>query len=124
MQQIDEQLVELLKQARQQGASDVHISVASPPVMRLHNTLVVMEGASRLMPPDTQRLLFSVLDEEHKRSLMEEGEVDLAFGLPDVGRFRINIYRQRGSYAAAIRLMNSHVPEAEKLGLPQTVIDL
>ena len=124
MQEIDSQLIELLQQARAEGASDLHISVASPPVMRLHNALVTMEGAPKLMPEDTRRILFSVLDEDHRKSLTENGEVDLAFGLPEIGRFRINIYSQRGSYAAAIRLMNPRLPDAEELGLPQTVIDL
>ena len=124
MPEIDPQLIEMLRQARDEGASDLHISVATPPVMRLHNTLIPLPGAPRLMPPDTQRLLFSVMGEDHRRTLMENGEVDMAFGLPEIGRFRINIYSQRGSYAAAIRLMNSLVPTAESLGLPQTLIDL
>ena len=124
MPEIDPQLIEMLRQAREEGASDLHISVATPPVMRLHNTLIPLPGAPRLMPPDTQRLLFSVMGEDHRRTLMENGEVDMAFGLPEIGRFRINIYSQRGSYAAAIRLMNSLVPTAESLGLPQTLIDL
>ena len=94
MPEIDPQLIEMLRQARDEGASDLHISVATPPVMRLHNTLIPLPGAPRLMPPDTQRLLFSVMGEDHRRTLMENGEVDMAFGLPEIGRFRINIYRR------------------------------
>lgn len=124
MPQIDPVLVEMLKQAKEAGASDLHVAVATPPIIRVNSRLRPMEGQPRLMPPDTRKLLFSVMEENDQKTLLEEGEVDLAFGLPDIGRFRVNIYRQRGSYAGAIRLMNAVVPDAESIGLPETVIDL
>ncbi len=124
MAQINEQLMELLKAARAQGASDLHISVATVPVIRVNNQLIHMEDQPRLMPDDTKRLLLSVMNEEQVQTLKSNGEVDLSFGVPDLGRFRINVYSQRGSYAAAIRIMNTRVPEPEELGLPESVIDL
>ena len=95
MTEIDPVLIEMLKQAKEAGASDLHVAVATPPVIRVNSKLRPMEGQPRLMPPDTQKLLFSVMDESDLKTLKEEGEVDLAFGLPEVGRFRVNIYRQR-----------------------------
>ena len=93
-------------------------------MIRVNSKLSPMEGQPRLMPPDTQKLLFSIMNDSDLKTLKDEGEVDLAFGLPEIGRFRVNIYRQRGSYAGAIRLMNAVVPEAETIGIPESVIDL
>lgn len=124
MAQIDEQLLNILKAARERHASDVHISVATVPVIRVNSQLIPMEDQARLMPDDTRRLLTSVMNEEQLQTLKKNGEVDLAFGVPELGRFRINVYSQRGSYAAAIRMMNTRVPEPEELGLPESVIEL
>ena len=124
MPQIDEQLLNILKAARERRASDVHISVATVPVIRVNSQLIPMEDQARLMPDDTRRLLTSVMNEEQLQTLKKNGEVDLAFGVPELGRFRINVYSQRGSYAAAIRMMNTRVPEPEELGLPESVIEL
>jgi len=121
---IDPQLVEYLKMAKDLGASDLHIAVAAPPMMRLHNRLTPLPEQPRLMPPDTERLLLSVMSDEYRERLMRDGEVDLAFGMHDLGRFRINVYKQRGSLVGAIRLMNPVVPSAESLGMPQSIIDL
>ena len=124
MPQIDEQLLNILKAARERRASDVHISVATVPVIRVNSQLMPMEDQTRLMPDDTRRLLTSVMNEEQLQTLKKNGEVDLAFGVPELGRFRMNVYSQRGSYAAAIRMMNTRVPEPEELGLPESVIEL
>ena len=124
MPQIDEQLLNILKAARERRASDVHISVATVPVIRVNSQLMPMEDQARLMPDDTRRLLTSVMNEEQLQTLKKNGEVDLAFGVPELGRFRMNVYSQRGSYAAAIRMMNTRVPEPEELGLPESVIEL
>ena len=124
MLQIEPQLADLLREVKTLGASDLHISVATAPVIRVNSQLVPMENQPRLMPKDTQRLLFSIIDEEHMQMLQENGEVDLSFGMPDLGRFRVNVYRQRGSYAAAIRIMNTQIPSPDSLNLPQSVIDL
>lgn len=122
--QMDPQLKDLLVSAKGRGASDVHISVGAVPRMRVNGNLVTMEDQPRLLPDDTRRLLFSIIDEEHLETLKREGEVDLSFGERDLGRFRLNVYRQRGSYAAAIRLMNEQAPAPEELRLPDTVKEL
>lgn len=124
MPQIDEQLLDLLRAAREQGASDLHISVFAVPVVRVNNQLVSLENKPQLRPDDTKRLLTSVMNEDQLQALKNDGEVDLSFGVPDLGRFRLNVYSQRGSYAGAVRIMNTRVPEPEELGLPESVIDL
>ncbi len=122
--QIDPQLKDILSQAIGMGASDIHISVAAPPMARVNDMITPLPDQPRLMPPDTQRLLFSIIDEDHMASLTENGETDLSYGVHDLGRFRVNVYRQRGSYAAAIRIMHTTVPDPEQLGIPRTIIDL
>jgi twitching motility protein PilT len=122
--QVEPRLQNILRIAKESGASDVHITVAVPPVMRVNNQLVPIPGEAKLLPADTKNLLFPTIDEDHRRTLTESGEVDFSFGIPSIGRFRVNVYRQRGSYAAAIRIMSTSIPEPESLGLPASVIDL
>ncbi len=115
---------DLLMLAKERGASDLHINVGSKPAMRIHNELIRMEDQQRLMPDDTKELLFSLLSDAQAEKLQETGECDFSFGRPQIGRFRVNIYRQRGTYAAAIRIMNTEVPRPEEIGLPQSIIQL
>ena len=122
--QIDPQLKSFLAIAIELGASDIHISVGTPPVVRLHDRIRPIEGQPKLMPDDTRRLLFSIIDDDHMATLMENGETDLSYGIPELGRFRVNVYKQRGSFAAAIRIMHTTVPDPEKLEIPRTIIDL
>ena len=83
-----------------------------------------MPGEEKLLPADTERMLMSIIDEEHRETLHQNGEVDFAFGMPQIGRFRVNVYRQRGSLSAAIRVMSGVIPTPEELGLPDSVIEL
>lgn len=122
--QPDDRLIRILEAARSADASDVHITVAVPPMMRVNNELMPVPGEDKMLPADTQKLLFSILDDTHMDALLENGEVDFSFGLQAIGRFRVNVYRQRGSYAAAVRIMSTSIPEPEALGLPASVIHL
>ena len=96
---------DLLMLAKERGASDLHINVGSRPAMRIHNELVRMEDQERLTPDDTKELLFSLMNDSQVEKLQQTGECDFSFGRPQIGRFRVNVYRQRGTYAAAIRIM-------------------
>ena len=110
--------------AKERGASDLHINVGSRPAMRIHNELVRMEDQERLTPDDTKELLFSLMNDSQVEKLQQTGECDFSFGRPQIGRFRVNVYRQRGTYAAAIRIMHTEVPKPEEIGLPQSIIQL
>ncbi len=114
---------ELLRQAVEAGASDVHLTVASPPVLRLHGRLVRV-GDACLTPDDLARLIEPLLSPAQRQRLEETGQVDLAYSLSGVGRFRVNVYRQRGSLAAALRTIPGRVPTLEELGLPPVVASL
>ncbi|MBQ1688717.1 MAG: type IV pilus twitching motility protein PilT [Lachnospiraceae bacterium] len=115
---------ELLAEARQRGASDVHISVGVPPKFRIHGLLEDMISCPRLMPEDTERIIQPMLSKRTTEVLVEKGEVDFSYSLPDLGRFRVNIFKQRGTYAAVLRLINTDIPSPEQLGLPNGILEL
>ena len=117
-------LTELLGEAKKLNASDLHITVGVPPQVRVNGALIAMENCPRLMGDDTQELVESIMGERQKSLFEDKGEVDFSFGIPALGRFRVNAFRQRGTVAAAFRLVSTEVPTPESLGLPQSVIDL
>ena len=114
---------EILARAKEAGASDVHITVGIPPKMRVNGDLLTMEG-DRLMPADTLEIAAQVMNEKQQQRFGENGECDMSFAIAGQGRYRVNIYKQRGSIAMAFRLVDTKVPSAESLGVPQSVIDL
>ena len=114
---------ELLKIGKENGASDVHITVGVPPKMRVNGELVDM-NYPKLMPEDTNAIVTQMLTERQKEILKEDGEADFSFSIPALGRYRVNAFNQRGSLAAAIRLVGTQIPKPEDLGLPKSVIDL
>ncbi|MFS8639472.1 MAG: type IV pilus twitching motility protein PilT [Symbiobacteriaceae bacterium] len=109
-----------LRAALERGASDLHLTVESPPVLRINGDLVDLEGP-RLRPENIREILEPVLNERARATLDREGTVDLAYSLPGVGRFRVNVFRQRGSLAAVFRLIPMRVPDLDTLGLPPVV---
>jgi twitching motility protein PilT len=116
-------LLELLEEMVTKNASDLHLTVAVPPVFRLDGDLVPSQHEV-LRPADTQRLAFSVLSESQKKKFEESKELDLSFGIEKLGRFRANAYLQRGCVAMAIRLIPFVIPSFEELGLPKVIGDL
>ncbi|MCM1058227.1 MAG: PilT/PilU family type 4a pilus ATPase [Firmicutes bacterium] len=114
---------EILREAGEAGASDVHLTVGVPPKMRVNGSLVTMNYASMLQT-DTLDILLGIMSEAQRERFEGKGEYDFSFSLPDCGRFRVNAYRQSGSVAIAFRLVGNSVPAPEKLGLPESVLDL
>lgn len=114
---------EMLKIAKDAGASDVHITVGVPPKMRVNGKLITMDF-NRLLPADTKLLLDEIMTEQQKERFEDSGEYDMSFSIIGQGRYRANAYKQRGSVALALRLVGTQVPSAESLGLPVSVIDL
>lgn len=115
---------ELLKLAVDNGASDVHLTVGIPPVFRLDGLLVKLDKLNRLMPEDTERFAYSIMSSQQIEHFETFGEVDFSYSLLGFCRFRINIYRQRGSIGMALRTVPLSVPTIESLGLPQTLKDM
>jgi len=115
---------EILEDAREKGASDVHITVGIPPVMRVNGQLISMEKYGKLLPPDTKEIADSIMNDKQKNIFEEHGQLDMSFSIPGIGRFRVNLFKQRGSVAIALRIVATKVPDAESLGIPESVMDL
>lgn len=116
-------LKELVDIATKEKASDIHITVGLPPVLRINGELKILE-MDKLMPEKTKELTYEALNEGLTAILEEKGEVDTSFSSPGVGRYRINAFKQRGSYGMALRIIPLEVPSMESLGLPPVVKDL
>lgn len=115
---------ELLKLAVDNGASDIHLTVGIPPIFRLDGLLVKLDKLERLLPDDTQRFAYSIMSQSQIEHFEKFGEVDFSYSLLGFCRFRINIYRQRGSVGMALRAVPLSVPSIESLGLPNTLKDM
>ncbi len=116
-------LNELLIEALENKASDVHFSVALPPMMRVHGQLIPMRNYT-LGPQHTEKLCMSMLTEKQIEEYKTKGEVDFSYAIPNVSRFRVNIYRQRKSFGAAIRIIMTTIPTIASLKLPKILEDL
>ncbi len=116
-------IIELLTEAVEKQASDIHLTVGAPPVLRLNGSLARC-GEERLMPSDTEAALRALADADKQAQFHERGEIDFSYAIARVSRFRINAFRQRGSVAIAIRVVNETIPTIEALGLPATVAQL
>ena len=114
---------ELLQIAKKNDASDLHITVGVPPKMRVNGNLVDMQYP-KLMPDDAKGIIEGILTPRHSETLEEKGEVDFSTSIPNIGRYRINVYKQRGSMSAAIRVVGSQIPSPADLGIPQSVMDV
>lgn len=110
----------LVQEGIEKKASDIHITVGLPIIFRINGELVKI-GNRDLTPEHTKELAKLMLNDRQHSELVEKGEVDLSHSTPGVGRFRINIFRQRGSYGIAIRIIPLEIPSAEELGLPVIV---
>lgn len=111
---------DLLLKARELGASDLHITVEQPPIVRVNGELVRLPGQN-LKAADTRELLDQLMGESQRESFDEQGEVDFSYGLPGIGRFRVNGFRQRGAAAISIRLISAKVPTMRELNLPEAL---
>jgi twitching motility protein PilT len=115
---------ELLEQCVALGASDLHVTVGSPPVVRVRGKLEALEGAAPLDAETTQALLYRVLSTEQQKRLELERQIDLAHAVPGLARFRVNVYFQRESLGAAFRQIPQDIKSLEELGLPATLHEL
>ncbi len=115
---------DILLEAKKMGASDVHITVGIPPKMRINGKLIAMEQYGKMLPPDTQAIADEVMNEKQKKMLEENGQHDMSFSIYGIGRFRLNVFKQRGSIALAIRIVATELPDPELLGIPESVMNL
>jgi twitching motility protein PilT len=113
-------LAEMLQKALQTGASDLHLTISTPPQIRVDGTLRPLD-LPVLTPADTKRLAYSVMTDAQKHTFEERWELDFSFGIKDLCRFRANVFTQRGAVAAAFRVIPFEIRSFEALGLPPVV---
>mgnify|MGYP004620217479 CR=1 FL=1 len=111
---------EVLELAVSKKASDIHISSNLPPVLRIDGKLF-RTNLPVLSSDDVETIIFPILSNEQRRELEQNWELDFGYGLHGVGRFRVNVYKDKGSYAAAFRTINSTPPNFDDLGLPEVM---
>ena len=116
-------LVELLCIGVERNASDIHLTVGIPPTYRIDGALVSLVE-NKLTPEDTLYLVKQALDESRLNKLEEYGEIDFSYSIPTIGRFRVNAFKQRGSYAMVLRIIPLEIPLMDELGLPSILTDL
>lgn len=109
----------LLDEVIKKKASDLHLQVSLPPMLRVDGALVPVNGADPLTEESLEALVFAILDEDQKQILLKDKEFDFSFAYGDLGRFRVNAFHERGNMAAALRLIPNEILSAEQLGLPQ-----
>jgi twitching motility protein PilT len=114
---------ELLIEAKEQQASDLHITAYAPPMLRLDGQLEPLD-LPPLTPADTMRLVYGILNDTQKQKFELNWELDLSIEVADVGRFRVNVHKQRGAVEAAFRVVNEEIRTIRQLGLPAVVEEL
>jgi twitching motility protein PilT len=111
----------LLEEVVKKKASDLHLQVGLPPMLRVDGALMPVAGADVLTDEAVETLIFAILDEDQKQILLKDKEFDFSFAFGDLGRFRVNAFHERGNLAAALRLITNEILTIEQLGLPPIV---
>ena len=112
---------ELLEHCLLMGGSDLHLAAGAAPTVRVNGVLVPIEGYAVLRGGVIERLVFSILDERKIAEFNSEFELDTSYSIPGKSRFRINVFRQRGSVGAVLRTIPFHIPEFGTLNMPAVV---
>ena len=118
-------LDDILIAAHKIGASDIHLKIFKEPVVRKNRKLQILEGFGKLDKDLLEEYIKQVVPSEQKRKLLEEnGEIDISYSIHKVSRYRVNIYKQRGTYAFAFRALKTEVPNIDELMLPKKLYDI
>lgn len=114
-------LNDVLKTALAKGASDIHLKVGNPPIFRINGILRALKDAPRLSPEMVKEISYSVMADRHKERFQENNEIDLSYAVSGMGRFRVNIFRQRGSITIVFRVIPFKIPFIDELLLPPVI---
>ena len=115
------ELNEILKVAIKGGASDIHLKSGLPPMFRVDGALVPLKNGERVMPDELQKIAFSIMNPIQRARFDENREADLAYGIPGLGRFRVNVFQQRGTVGIVFRVIPFGVKTIEQLYLPKVI---
>lgn len=115
------ELNDILKVAIKAGSSDIHIKAGLPPVFRIDGSLVPYKDAPRLSPDMVNQMAFGIMNQGQQKKFKENNEIDLAYGVPGLGRFRVNVFQQRGTIGIVLRVIPFGISTAEQLNLPKVI---
>ena len=113
----------LLEEVIKKKASDLHLQVGLPPMLRVDGKLIPIAGADMLNDEAVEALIFAILDEDQKQILLKDKEFDFSFAFGDLGRFRVNAFHERGNLAAALRLIPNEILTIEQLACRPLLIN-
>jgi twitching motility protein PilT len=114
---------DLMEEVIERGGSDLHISAGLPPYIRISGHLTATDYPP-MAADQCQRLIFSMLNNNQRKNLEQNWELDCSYGIKGLARFRVNVYKDRGTYAACLRALSSKIPSMETLGLPDVVREM
>ncbi len=117
-------IIKLLELAKSSGASDLHLVVSTPPMFRINGQLEPVSGAPPLTTDDMELAFNTITSEKERADFHQRLELDFGFTVPDVGRLRCNVARQRGTISFVIRLLPLVIPTLDKMGLPEVCKEL
>jgi twitching motility protein PilT len=115
---------ELLTKTYELGSSDLHLAVGRPPCVRLHGKVMELDEYEEVKAAVLQRMVYDILSDEQIQRFENDKELDMAYTAQHVARFRVNVFRDKGNVAAAMRVIPSEIPSAEKMELPPVIMDL
>jgi twitching motility protein PilT len=116
-------ILNIVRDGVEKKASDIHLTVGVPIIYRINGKLIKI-GGEALTPQMTEKMVKDILNDIQLKELMEKGEIDTSYSAPGVARFRVNVYKQRGSFCLAIRIIPLNIPTMEELGVPPVARDL
>ena len=114
---------DLMEKLVEMGGSDMHIQAGAPVYFRVSGKLAPV-GEEPLSPQDCQKLIFSMLNNTQRKELEQTWEIDCSYGVKGLARFRVNVYKERGCYAACLRALSSKIPNFDQMGLPEIVREM
>ncbi|MBI2378191.1 MAG: type IV pilus twitching motility protein PilT [Deltaproteobacteria bacterium] len=118
------ELNDILAVAVRGGASDIHFKAGLPPMFRVHGTLLPLKDAKRLNPEDLSRMALSIMNNFQREKFKQTNELDLSYGVPGLGRFRVNVFQQRGTIAIVFRVIPFKIRSFEELQLPPVLAEI
>src|SRR5438105_8075712 len=113
------ELNEILQVALRGGASDIHLKAGLPPMFRVDGSLVPLKDARRLPPEEISRMAFGIMNDYQKEKFKTQNELDLAYGVPGLGRFRVNVFQQRGTVGVVLRVIPFKIPPSTSSCCPR-----
>lgn len=120
---MDLMIEDLMEQLIELGGSDMHLQAGAPVYFRISGKLQPI-SEDPLTPQECQKLIFSMLNNTQRKDLEQNWELDCSYGVKGLARFRVNVYKERGYYAAALRALSSKIPNFDQLGLPDIVREM